>query len=300
MAIIQHANLFFQEGNSNKEYHLQLIKYENLYSVTFQYGRRGSALNDGTKIAGVTLEAAQKVYNKVLNEKLGKGYQEASSGVNTQYTGPVYVPAPSTRRIQTEAPSRPTAFSPVPRRVVDWDDEVTPAPVAPASDIIFIPQLLNVIDEVNIETYINDDRFGMQEKIDGQHQPFHKKAGEVLVTNKKGKAIGYPVSLTRAIQTEKDVLVDAEVIGDKFYAFDLLEIHGDNLRGKGYEERYEALKTLFSLGTFDTQQILLVPMAVGYRAKRILYNRLKAEGREGVVFKLLDAPYTPGKAHSAM
>ena len=313
--ILQQADLFFQSGTSDKVYHLQLNessdpagKLLNTHSVTFQYGRRGSALNEGTKITGATFEVATKVFNKILNEKLGKGYQGFTGDLTSNsYQPTVMVPAPTqTARPRAPATRRP-AFSPLPKRVVDWDDSVpeislesgVPGVQRPA-DIIFIPQLLNVIEESDIEAYLLDNFYCAQEKKDGRHQPFHKRNGEVIVTNKKGKAIGYPEALRTAIQTPKDLLVDAEIIGDTFHAFDLLELHGEDLRGKSYEKRYEALETLFSLSAFDSRNIVLVPIAKGYRAKKALYSRLKAEGKEGIVFKLLDAPYTPGKAHTAM
>lgn len=69
------ADLFFQEGTSNKEYHLQLEESGSGYVVNFQYGRVGNALQSGTKTATpVTLPEAEKIYDKLLKEKLGKGY----------------------------------------------------------------------------------------------------------------------------------------------------------------------------------------------------------------------------------
>jgi bifunctional non-homologous end joining protein LigD len=298
MNTIQHADLFFCEGNSDKEYHLQLVQSGEDYSVTFQYGRRGSALNDGTKIFGATLPAAQKVYNKVLGEKLGKGYQE-QSGVSAPRMAPAAAPQ------RTAVPT----MGVVSKRKINWNprEQIIESEAKPEvsleptqDDIIFIPQLLNVIEESEIETYLRDDRYVGQEKKDGRHQPFHKKAGEVIVTNKKGKSIGFPESLKTAIKTDGDLLVDAEIIGDVFHAFDLLEANGKDLRGLGYLARYNYLKEmLFATDTFSSQ-VRLVPLAVGYKAKKALYTRLKAEKREGMVFKLFDAPYTPGKAHTAM
>jgi len=309
MTTIQEVSLYFCEGTSDKEYHLQLQQVSGGHIVSFQYGRRGSALNEGTKTdSPVTLDKAQKIFNKVRDEKLGKGYQE-QSGTSTPRT--TYAPAAAAPRATAPAARSSTGFSSVPRRVIDWADDgdtqvFVPVPEGTTSleaqpdDVIFIPQLLNVIEEADIETYLQDDRYGAQEKKDGRHQPFQKHAGEVIVTNKKGKSIGFPEALKDAIDTNKDLLVDAEIIGTKFHAFDLLEANGEDLRGLGYEARYEALKTLFSLHTFNSQTVSLVPLAVGTKAKRALYNKLKKEEREGIVFKLLDAPYSPGKAHAAM
>ena len=164
MTTIQEASLYFCSGTSDKEYHLQLVHGEggsNGYSVNFQYGRRGSALNEGTKISGVTLQAAQKVYNKVLNEKLGKGYQEQSGT-----TAPRMAPAAAAPRA-IPTPSAPQSSS-IPKRLINWEDEEPEVSLEPTTrnDIIFIPQLLNCIEEDDIETYLRDDRYCMQEKID--------------------------------------------------------------------------------------------------------------------------------------
>jgi predicted DNA-binding WGR domain protein len=43
-------SLYFREGSSDKVYHAQIAPESNdLYSVNFQYGRRGSTLQTGTK-----------------------------------------------------------------------------------------------------------------------------------------------------------------------------------------------------------------------------------------------------------
>jgi bifunctional non-homologous end joining protein LigD len=261
MNTINQAALFFKEGSSDKEYHLQLVETNGEYVVNFQYGRRGSALKAGSKTATpVPLEDAQKIYDKLLAEKLGKGYQpgEGHKG-NYVSTNP-------------------------------------PATASETKEIFFVPQLLNPIDESEIESYLRDDNFGAQEKLDGQHQAFSKKAGKVQVTNKKGQAIGYPEALKDAIQTDKDVLVDSEAIGETFYAFDILEANGEDLRGLGFGKRYKVLKAFAQ--TLNPETIKLVPLAIGYAEKKALYDKLKAECKEGIVFKKLDSVYNPGRPFS--
>jgi len=87
--------LRFQEGNSDKVYHLALIREGALYQVYFEYGRRGTQLQTGFKTAEpVSLEAAEKAFNALLNEKTKKGYQpyngpEASHPTSTRKKNPV-------------------------------------------------------------------------------------------------------------------------------------------------------------------------------------------------------------------
>lgn len=66
-----------QGGSSDKVYLLTLTDSVggDLFYVTAQYGRRGSALASQTKANGVPYEKAKKVYDKILREKIAKGYQ---------------------------------------------------------------------------------------------------------------------------------------------------------------------------------------------------------------------------------
>ena len=86
---------------------------------------------------------------------------------------------------------------------------------------------------------------------------------------------------------------DGEAIGDNFHVFDLLENGTEDLRDKCYLERYLTLKSLSFC-----QSIKVVPLAVKYDAKKALYDELKANNKEGVVFKNLDAPYKSGRPSS--
>ena len=76
-------SLYFREGSSDKVYHAQIAPDGNdLYSVNFQYGRRGSTLQTGTKTAApVALAQARKIFDKLVAEKRAKGYTEGESGV---------------------------------------------------------------------------------------------------------------------------------------------------------------------------------------------------------------------------
>jgi bifunctional non-homologous end joining protein LigD len=74
-----------QGGSSDKVYLLTLEEEAHGWTVTCQYGRRGSALASQQKAVNVTYLAAKKVYDKILREKLSKGYshtgQEAKAPV---------------------------------------------------------------------------------------------------------------------------------------------------------------------------------------------------------------------------
>ena len=71
----ERAELYFRQGSSDKVYHLQLAKENDQWSVHAQWGRRGSSLQSELKANGVAYEEAKRVYDRILREKTGKGYQ---------------------------------------------------------------------------------------------------------------------------------------------------------------------------------------------------------------------------------
>ncbi|WP_162176364.1 WGR domain-containing protein [Enterovibrio calviensis] len=83
--MIQKSRLFFQDGNSDKVYEVDLVDTGSTddnakYLVNFRYGRRGANLREGTKTsAPVSLEKAQKLFDSVVISKTNKGYRDSLS-----------------------------------------------------------------------------------------------------------------------------------------------------------------------------------------------------------------------------
>ena len=72
---MQSTTLYFREGSSDKVYRAAIETRDGGYIVNFAYGRRGSTLNTGTKTtSSVTLDEAQRIYDKLVKEKMAKGY----------------------------------------------------------------------------------------------------------------------------------------------------------------------------------------------------------------------------------
>jgi predicted DNA-binding WGR domain protein len=78
MELIKRISLYFREGASDKVYEVDLCRLgENRYTVNFRYGRRGAKLKEGTKTElPVPLAQAERVFDKLVGEKVKKGYQE--------------------------------------------------------------------------------------------------------------------------------------------------------------------------------------------------------------------------------
>lgn len=85
MKLIKSIKLFFQEGNSDKVYEIDLLESgDDAYVVNFRYGRRGASLKEGTKtVFPVPLAEAEKVFKALEDEKRKKGY--AAEGENTNF-----------------------------------------------------------------------------------------------------------------------------------------------------------------------------------------------------------------------
>jgi bifunctional non-homologous end joining protein LigD len=161
-----------------------------------------------------------------------------------------------------------------------------------------LPQLLNPIEEADVERLLYDDDYCAQEKFDGRHILIRKQDEHIEGINKKGLLVGLPESVSNDIRNLPGSFIpDGESIGDDYHAFDLLEQNGENLRPLPYRTRLERLVSLL-LSCANHAHVTFVETAFTTRRKIELWERLRQENREGIVFKRLDAPYTPGKPNS--
>ena len=160
-----------------------------------------------------------------------------------------------------------------------------------------LPQLLNSIYESQMETLLDDRHHVMQEKHDGRRLMLQKQDSTITGINKLGVLTGFPAVVAEEFQVAiADFIIDGEIVGDEYHAFDLLELDGKDLRGRTYKDRYLGLMNL--LASFNHRHISLVESASLPLQKRELFDRIKAGGREGVVFKRNDAMYIVGRPSS--
>src|ERR1043165_8554198 len=149
-----------------------------------------------------------------------------------------------------------------------------------------LPQLLNSIEESRVLDLMNDDQWCAQEKFDGRRMLVRKEGEAINGINKKGNLIGLPEPLFQVIrQYGADVVIDGEAIGDNYYAFDLLNLDGIDIRDWPYRERLAALMNLL----FSVQQTVIKFVDVAYTTeqKLAMLDKLRKGKREGVVFKQL-------------
>ena len=161
-----------------------------------------------------------------------------------------------------------------------------------------LPQLLNAIEEAEVELLLRDDNYCAQEKFDGKHLLIRKQDDDLEGINKKGFIVGLPQTVANDLRKLSDSFIpDGESIGDNYHAFDLLEHNGENLRPLPYRLRLVRLVNLL-LSSSPHPYVRLVETAFTTVQKTELWERLRRENREGIVFKRLDAPFAPGKPNS--
>ena len=201
------ASLYFKEGSSDKVYHSTVEPKGDKFVVNFQYGRRGGGMTTGSKTSSpVGLEEAIKVWTKLVDSKLAKGYRHMTSD------GPGVIP-------QADLPNTPTEIQCV---------------------------LLNPVDEDECERLLDDPNWAIQPKFDGVRYMLGKKEGKVYALNRKGKSVSVPTNIAEEAEYIKgDFLLDGELVGGVLHVFDILE-HYQCFRGYSLLERSSHLERIVS------------------------------------------------------
>jgi bifunctional non-homologous end joining protein LigD len=201
------VTLYYREGSSDKVYHVSLEAdgSPDRFLVRFAYGRRGSALQTGTKTpVPVDYATALKAFNQLVASKLAKGYSPGQDGVPYRHT----------------------------------DNEGRAAGICPQL-------LTPVEDEHALGHLLLDPLYCLQEKHDGIRLLIRKRNHVVEGINRRGLIVSVPEPVAReALRLPGDCLLDGEAIGDVLHVFDLLEITGADARRQPYADRLNWLRGL--------------------------------------------------------
>ncbi len=256
MQTIQSIRLYYTEGNSDKEYHAEIVANDTGNVVNFRYGRRGSTLKAGTKTAvPVDFAQAKKIYDQLVKSKTAKGYTPAESGNAYQGT--------EQAGIKTD----------------------------------FVPQLLNPLSEEAAMHLIANHDWAAQQKMDGERRAVHAENGNAIGINRKGLIVPLPQGLADelvAIAGDDTIRMDGEIIGESLFVFDM-HIH----RGKPLHELpWLQRMRLAQIELASCCHIHALTAAVSREDKNRLWLQTKEANGEGIVFKRIDAPVTPGRPNS--
>lgn len=262
--------LFFQEGSSDKLYQATLIAHDDgSCSVSVQWGRRGSTLNEGSKAVRVPRAKAQATFDKLLREKTNKGYQAITDDVVPAAVAP---PEGEGSGSKSGTKKRPT--------------------VGPKA------QLLNPIDDDELQRFLADDGVFAQQKLDGIRIVATVQQDRVLPTNRDGQeSDNVSAALLEGLESlPTGTVVDGEVLGDTYWLFDVLRVGDRDVTQLGALERWHILDDEVSPGLSGEVQVLRTAKTRAEKQK--LYDDLVGASAEGIVFKDAGAPYKAGRPAS--
>jgi bifunctional non-homologous end joining protein LigD len=158
------------------------------------------------------------------------------------------------------------------------------------------PMLLTPAPEEDVMRFLADAEWCAQEKLNGKRILIRAKGGRVTAANRRGLECIIPQDVSSAFAATTAV-VDGEMVGNHYHAFDLLEDGQEDLRHDDYILRHSRLVQRFGPSFFPAVQI--VPLAYQPRQKRALFEMLKAKNAEGIVFKrVCGIGYRPGKVEN--
>ncbi len=155
-----------------------------------------------------------------------------------------------------------------------------------------LPQLLNPIDEDAVEAYMASDDWLLEEKHDGRRLMVAVTNGVVEGSNRKGLIVSLPKEVEIALAHLPDCVLDGELVGTKFWVFDVLLWQGEAVTHLPLSER-AVIRQGMAFGNTDHAEGVTV--CATDAEKRAAYHMLKASGKEGVVFKRACAPYKVGR-----
>ena len=199
------SSLYYSDGKSDKEYHAQLEPAEGGYVVNFQYGRRGSALRSGTKTASpVNYEKAKTIYDKLVAQKMAKGYSPGEEGVTFQ---------------STDLEARKTGV--IPQLLNSISEE----------------ELFTYIEN---NDFILQEKFDGERRLvqlkDNNVIGINRKGLSISLPAALADSI--------LESGETNCVLDGEALGDRIIVFDVLEDSSGCLRDKPYSKRLTSLKRI--------------------------------------------------------
>lgn len=260
----------------NKFYDIALKREGSGYVVVATYGAIGGNATPWPIIQNpVPFAEAWQAYAKRVKEQIEKkGYTTMADGVTM---------VPWQEALGSVAPPAIVSAEPVVKEHSGWE-----------------PLLLKDVEEDELELILRDDTWCAQEKMDGFRIRLStlgsNPAALVRAANRTGYYRSIPdavVEKARRLPYSNQNIIDGELIGEDYYAFDLIKLDGIDVTKDAYVERWALLADLVE-GT----GIVCVPLKQGEKDKRKFVELLKEIRAEGVVFKRLDATYRPGRTDS--
>lgn len=257
--------LFMTEGKTDKVYQLQLQQQGDGWVVNFQNGRRGGALRNGVKTkAPVSYEAATKVFEKIVREKLSGGYTESDTGI--AFRG-------------TEDAERVTGYQPQLLNPVKEEELLA---LADTGDWLF-------------QIKYDGERRGLC-RADGKIVGSNRRGLEVPVAETIAAAFERLGDLGLATFE-----FDCEDMGSHLVVFDVINMGSEDLKALPFEMRASQLAIVADMvkkiGASDLIHVA-TPWSMSSAELRQKLIEMRESGEEGIVAKHRKGAYSAGRPNS--
>ena len=193
------ATLWCTDGGSDKEYRIHLTATGDAWDVSYENGRRGRALQGGNKTSTpVPFAQAEKIFDKILREKIAKGYTQQADG--KRFAG-------------TTFEARDSGLAPM-----------LPSPI----DLADLELLLSDNAWIGQPKFDGENRIVVitTENITGVN-----RKGLFTPIPVTWDTVGSGASPGRTV-------ICGEQVGDRLVAFDIIEHCGIDLRSRSYDDRH--------------------------------------------------------------
>jgi len=211
--IKESTTLYYHCGGSDKVYSTRIEEKDDGFVVNFAFGRRGSTLQTGTKTAApVSFDKAKAILDKLVREKLAKGYTPGADGT----------PYAHTENEQRETGLRCQLLNPI-----------TEAEVG------------KLLDDAGwwMQEKYDGRRVLVKKDASGAVIGINRKGLTI--------GLPEPI-VAHAQTIAGTFVIDGEAVGDKLYAFDCLEREGIEVAGFPYSKRMEILTGFVGNGTIES------------------------------------------------
>lgn len=141
-------------------------------------------------------------------------------------------------------------------------------------------ELMLLTETFDLAPFMDATEWLAQAKADGERCAIQSREGVITATGRSGRAVALPPEVSaRAFSAREDFIVDGELVGDEFFAFDVVQWGGIDVRAWPFEARATILP--------ETPFLFLAAIPAIEKMIAELHRR----GSEGVVFCRRSAPY---------
>lgn len=252
------TNLYFTEGSSDKVFNVHLEQGDGGWRLRTEHGRRGKALRDTVKLSGAEYDAASKLYDKQVSEKVRKGYTE-------QEDGAVFSSAEMAGRATGFAPQLLNEISPEEARALgpDWF----------------------------VQEKHDGERLGMIADADGRR--FANRRGLEI-----GVMATIDEAFARLAEFSGPLTLDAENMGDHAVIFDVVShgLMADGTFRERAALLHQMQKKILDAGLGEALIVDVPTPADAFFEQQ--EAGLRAGGAEGFVLRHEESLYAPGRPAS--